>query len=126
MRQATAAAANAVEQATSEAIVAMEVWGDAQLALMAATDALPTAAVASSEGSTMATAIVKANQAEKKASAVAKVAALMLAQAKHDQLEIDLSSRPASTAPQTPQSNTSMYSCDSTHSGGDDDGDDEL
>src|SRR5690606_18607549 len=43
-RQEAAAAASAVQQATDQAIVAMEAWGDTQLELTAATDALSAAA----------------------------------------------------------------------------------
>jgi len=111
-RQATAAAASAVEQATSEAIVAMEVWGDAQLALMTAMETLSSAAEPS-HSSSSAMMVAQANQAEKKASASAKVAALMLAQAKSDQLQQPDLFRSTSTAPHTPQSNNSMHSFDS-------------
>jgi len=107
-RQAT----SAVQQATSEAIVAMEVWGDAQLALTAAMEALPSDAE-SPRSSSVALMVAQANQAEKKAGASAKVAALMLAQAKSDQLQQPDFSRSTSTTPHTPQSNTSMHSFDS-------------
>lgn len=123
IKQETKAAAREVEQATQQAVMAMLTWGEAQLVLTAATDALVDQSSAAAAQLDPA-AIVQAGQAERNAAAYAKVAALLLAQAtaNRDRLQTDTTT---SVPPQRPQSNTTMHSSDSSsvHSDKDEDGD---
>ena len=103
--------------------MAMLTWGEAQLVLTAATDALVDQSSAAAAQLDPA-AVVQAGQAERNAAACAKTAALLLAQATAncDRLQTDTTT---SVSPQRPQSNITMHSSDSSsvHSDKDEDGD---